>query len=136
MLPQSGYLCLLRHKFCASPSLPYSHIIRKASKSARTCFSFLRTSQHGGYLAATFPPMLFLQPLQNRVPRVQVLLPLPVKNRLKPRFQAVFSVLFSLVLSYALPCFSLDLCQYLCQYLCQNQIEKFATVCSLYFSFR
>ena len=63
-----------------SNELKNPHIINKASKGAERCSSGFKALQHCEYFTVTCLPMYFSHPLQNRVPRVQVLLPLPVKT--------------------------------------------------------
>ncbi len=52
-------------------------IINKASKSSTSFLPKSHLAQPRGKLAAIYPLSLFLHPLQNRVPRVRILLPLP-----------------------------------------------------------
>ena len=61
--------------------LRISGIINKSSKIFRTCVLERQMAQPRGKLAGLFPLMPFPHPLQNRVPRVQVLLPLPKRRR-------------------------------------------------------
>ena len=59
--------------------LRISEIINKSSKIFRTCVLERQMAQPRGKLAGLFPLMPFPHPLQNRVPRVRILLPLPKK---------------------------------------------------------
>ncbi len=78
-------------------SLRISHIINKSSKSGGTCIGQVETAQRCGKIQLQCGLQVFLQPLQNRVPRGagalwapvsadpsgaknQVLLPLPPKR--------------------------------------------------------
>ena len=60
----------------------FSEVINKSSKLLEICVLETQTAQRRGKLAAIFPLMLFPHPLQNRVPRVRILLPLPIKVRM------------------------------------------------------
>ena len=57
--------------------LRISEIINKSSKIFRTCVLERQMAQPCGKPADICPLMLFPHPLQNRVPRVRILLPLP-----------------------------------------------------------
>ena len=59
--------------------LRISGIINKSSKIFRTCVLERQTAQPCGKLAGICLPTPFPHPLQNRVPRVRILLPLPKK---------------------------------------------------------
>ena len=61
--------------------LRISEINNKSSKIFRTRVLERQMAQPRGKLAGICPLMPFPHPLQNRVPRVQVLLPLPKKAR-------------------------------------------------------
>ena len=57
--------------------LRFSDIINKASKLLGTKIEETQTAQPRGKLTAICSLMSFPHPLQNRVPRVRILLPLP-----------------------------------------------------------
>ena len=55
----------------------FFYIINKSSKLLQVYFGETQTAQRCGKLDAIYPLMSFPHPLQNRVPRVRILLPLP-----------------------------------------------------------
>ena len=57
--------------------LRFFHSINKASKTIGPCFPNPWIVQQRGYLVVALSLMIFSHPLQNRVPRVRSLLPLP-----------------------------------------------------------
>ncbi len=71
--------------------LRISEIINKSSKIFRTCVLERQMAQPRGKLAGLFPLMPFPHPLQNRVPRVRILLPLPQINPGIPWDSGIFS---------------------------------------------
>ena len=69
------------------------------------CGRQIETPQRCGKSGERCSPMFFSQSLQNRVPRVQVLLPLPLKNRVSLRVCAIFLCLFALGTGSETACF-------------------------------
>ena len=64
--------------FCLLPCWgKFSDIINKSSKFPGPCVAETQTAQPCGNLAGICRLMFFPHPLQNRVPRVRILLPLP-----------------------------------------------------------
>ena len=53
------------------------NIIKKSSKLIKNCFADLKTALKGKLFAVVNPSLPLTYPLQNRVPRVRSLLPLP-----------------------------------------------------------
>ena len=70
------------------------NIINKASKIRGACVVEIQTAQLRGKLVVICPLMPFPHPLQNRVPRVRILLPLPKINPEKWLNTAVFRDFF------------------------------------------